>query len=37
MYVQSARFVKAHRGNPAGDLAICGVEGRIVHDGDSNS
>jgi type I restriction enzyme M protein len=26
MYVQSARFVKAHRGNPAGDLAICGVE-----------
>ena len=26
MFVQSARFVKAHRGNPAGDLAICGVE-----------
>ena len=26
MYVQSARFVRAHRGNPAGDLAICGVE-----------
>jgi type I restriction enzyme M protein len=26
MYVQSGRFVKAHRGNPAGDLAICGVE-----------
>jgi type I restriction enzyme M protein len=26
MYVQSARFVKAHRGNPAGDLAIYGVE-----------
>jgi len=26
MYVQSARFVKAHRGNPAGDLAIFGVE-----------
>ena len=26
MYVQSARFVKSHRGNPAGDLAIYGVE-----------
>lgn len=26
MYVQSARFVKAHCGNPAGDLAIYGVE-----------
>jgi type I restriction enzyme M protein len=26
MFVQSARFVKAHRGNPAGDLAIGGVE-----------
>jgi type I restriction enzyme M protein len=26
MYVQSARFVSAHRGNPAGDLAIFGVE-----------
>ena len=26
MYVQSARFATAHRGNPAGDLAIGGVE-----------
>jgi|694.fasta_scaffold07563_32 type I restriction enzyme M protein len=26
MFVQSARFVKAHRGNPAGNLAIGGVE-----------
>ncbi len=25
MDVQSAHFVKAHRGNPAGDLAIRGV------------
>ena len=29
MDVQSARFVKAHRGNPAGDLAIHGLEGKI--------
>ena len=26
MFVQSARFVAEHRGNPAAELAICGVE-----------
>ena len=33
MYVQSARFVKAHRGHPAGDLAICDADGYLWYQG----